>query len=674
MTAPAEAPQAPPHNSDDRQSLGEMQADFDDHLARGRANHGTDYTAAHGQRAGDFAYANAVLRGNGHEEASRHAAQVAEEATRDRSAENAVYDRALMEAQDYYDNNPREVIDSDHAALDGLKSFSQRHRELSHQTAQSARDAHRKSQMSEADLRKAMDAELDAGQGLADFKWGDEVTPIARLNEEAAGAAIPKDRKAPRLIVDDPQAKKRPKLSEDHKQKHGGVYRGQPVGHQAEPAHDRYPNSQPNDAEAQVQPANGERKEGRGKEVVDQMIDTESKRNKWLEMEAKRSRTSIVSRQASAKKTDAARAEYVASTPKLVEAQMADIIQGWRDAGWDDGKISAAAKEVYADLLEQRKYREFDGVEDLTNVKLDAIGNRSKIVQKALDWWARNSGGKFFSKGNAKRAAVLGVPTAALGLATHTLWAAALPLLPAYRIGVSLGRAKIDDAANAPTVAKQREGQLKEAFEAHAQARGRLLSVEESTRVIRGNTESQDVGRNRRRMGLALGVGALAVLVGSQGAEYVSQHAGGAFDRIRDWFGVGGSDKQVIGVGPVDIPRDPTIPTIEKEPTVPAIPTIETGKPLDYNGEKYPWGWAENQFGAKNATTDLMRMIADARESDMKVNTFGDLKSSHWGIASVTVDGHTYYDTKHILAALQQGALEQHDTAILEDLLDKGKS
>lgn len=81
-------------------------------------------------------------------------------------------------------------------------------------------------------------------------------------------------------------------------------------------------------------------------------------------------------------------------------------------------------------------------------------------------------------------------------------------------------------------------------------------------------------------------------------------------------------------------------------------------KPENYEGQRYEWGAAANDYSPAAATPEVLGMIDDARCMGATVNTWGNVGSGHWGISGITLDftdgtQKTYYETEGKWAILQ---------------------
>ena len=103
---------------------------------------------------------------------------------------------------------------------------------------------------------------------------------------------------------------------------------------------------------------------------------------------------------------------------------------------------------------------------------------------------------------------------------------------------------------------------------------------------------------------------------------------------------------------------------------------VDQLKPQNYHGQKYEWGAVAAQVGPAEATATVLEMVQDARGQGAQVDTWGSVRSGHWGIGDITVkfaDGShkSYYDTPHKLALLQYlSKLSQPDEDDDDDDLD----
>lgn len=179
-----------------------------------------------------------------------------------------------------------------------------------------------------------------------------------------------------------------------------------------------------------------------------------------------------------------------------------------------------------------------------------------------------------------------------------------------------------------------------------AQRRGLLRRAADAWRNFNARTATffYDPERGRRRRLAIIAIGAIAI---GTGAWLIGHYA---HEHIQPPQSPPDALPPPSPPGPevVPPPQDTCAPQCPHDPALP-----------QYKGQSYEWNLAADSYGPADATPHILRMIDAARAHDgVRVNTWGDPASGHWGISSIAVDtrdgGHRiYYDTPRKWAILE---------------------
>lgn len=286
----------------------------------------------------------------------------------------------------------------------------------------------------------------------------------------------------------------------------------------------------------------------------------------------------------------------------------------------------------------------------------DSDGKRLKPF---YDWWARQ-GGKFFSKGTVKKAAVMSVIGGGVGFVAGAAGSVVFGPIGGALVGTAIARgvarglmgAKINKEAGANSVSREQmtsqfandSNRLRQAAE-----NGDTLTTADVTEGIQNLTD-RSIRRNRRRAAIAAVIGAATGFAGAELGQHLLHGGGGGGSHEAASPGSGTTTTTPGAPTPkVPIDNGPVGgPTIEQIPTAP-VPKINL-LPTD---ARLPWTHMSSNVGAGEATPTILSAVEKGQAMGFKFNGQTVPGVNNDRILSVTLpDGTFYNDNGHINAAI----------------------